>query len=200
MLLVFSVSGQKWNHFLTFLWAVLSKIYIQMSSGRSSLPYYEVVTNCSWMLMPLCCSGWTLCNLKWTPATSCCGDYLCSWYDQLAFCLERVICHLQNQLRWLNWWLSSTVVHYYPSVTNLGIFSKDTQIQKTVLPVTWSLQCLLDPLSIPCCELNCCLQICQQWWGIRCNVLSFRITFLPATGLLLVLVQNATLYYTTLHF
>lgn len=131
MLLVFSVSRQKWNHFLTFLWAGLSKIYIQMSSGRSSMPYYEIATNCSWMLMPLCCSGWTLCNLKWTPATSCCGDYLRSWYDQLAFCLEQLMYHLQNQLRWLNWWLSSTVVHYYPSVTNVGILSKDTQIQKT---------------------------------------------------------------------
>lgn len=164
-----------------------------MSSGGSSLPYYEIATNCSWILMPLGCSGWTLCNLKLTPATSCYGDYLCSWYDQLAFCLEWVMCHLQN----LRWWLSSPVVHYYPSVTNLGIFSKDIQIQKNILSVTWSLQCPLDPLSIPCHGLNCLLQVCQQWWGINCNVLSFLITFLSTTGLILVLVHNTTSCHTT---
>lgn len=70
--------------------------------------------------------------------------------------------HLQNLLCWLNWWLSSTVVRHYPSVTNLGIFSKDSQIQKIILSVTWSLQCSLSPLSIPCHGLNCWLQICQQ--------------------------------------
>lgn len=193
MLLVFSVSGQKGKHFLTFLWNVLSKNYTQVSSGGSSLPYYEIAASYSWMLMPLCCSGWTLSNLKLTAATSCCGDYLCSWYDQLAFCLKQVMYHLQNLL----WRLSSTIVHHYPSVTILGIFSKDSQIQKTILSVTWSLQCPLAPLSIPCHGLSCWLQVCQQWWGIRCNVLSFLITFLPTTGLLLVFVHNATSCYTT---
>lgn len=191
MLLVFSVSGQKGNHFFTFLWMALTKNYIQMSSGGSILPYYEIAINYSWMLMPLCCSGWTLCNLKSTPATSCCGDYLCSWYDQLAFAWSRLCITCRTCF-------GGCQAQLFISIHQLRIlafFRKTSPEDCSVCNLVSTMSSGSSEHSMSWAELW--LQICQQRWGIRCNILSFLITFLPTTGLLLVLVHNATSCYIT---
>lgn len=113
--------------------------------------------------------------------------------------LFAVMYHLQNLLWWLNWWLSCTVVHHCPSVTDYGIFQRTAWIQKTILSdhynvlwISWAFHIMgwiVGHRFLPAVMRNKiqCPQFPLHW----------RHYFFPATALLLVLMHSATLCNTT---